>query len=126
LHKKPTVLGAQKALQVLSNVVLETPMQYNNRLSDVFSSSVFLKREDQQQVRSFKIRGAYNKINALDPKELKKGIVCASAGNHAQGFAFSCNLLKIKGIVYMPIPTPNQKVEQVKMFGGPYVSIVLI
>ena len=126
MHKKPTVLGAQNALQVLSTVVQETPLQYNKRLSDALSASIYLKREDQQQVRSFKIRGAFNKINALDPKELEKGIVCASAGNHAQGFAFSCNQLRITGIVYMPIPTPNQKVEQVKMFGGSYVSIVLV
>ena len=126
MQNKPTILGVQKALKLIAEVALESPLQFNERLSNSFSSSIYLKREDQQQVRSFKIRGAYNKINALDPKELKKGIVCASAGNHAQGFAFSCNQLKIKGIVYMPIPTPNQKVEQVKMFGGPYVSIVLI
>ena len=113
MHKKPTVLGAQKALQVLSTVVQETPLQFNKRLSESLSASIFLKREDQQQVRSFKIRGAFNKINALDPKELEKGIVCASAGNHAQGFAFSCNQLRITGIVYMPIPTPNQKVEPI-------------
>jgi threonine dehydratase len=101
-------------------------LQFNKRLSDAFSASIFLKREDQQQVRSFKIRGAFNKINALPKNELQKGIVCASAGNHAQGFAFSCNQLKITGTVFMPTPTPNQKVEQVKMFGGSYVSIVLI
>lgn len=126
MNKKPTIIGAQKALHVLSTVVLETPLQFNKRLSDAFSASIFLKREDQQQVRSFKIRGAFNKINALPKNELQKGIVCASAGNHAQGFAFSCNQLKITGTVFMPTPTPNQKVDQVKMFGGSYVSIVLI
>ncbi|MGB2152762.1 MAG: threonine ammonia-lyase IlvA [Flavobacteriaceae bacterium] len=125
MQNKPTILGAQNALQVISKVALESPLQYNERLSNSFSSSVYLKREDQQQVRSFKIRGAFNKINSLSKSELQKGIVCASAGNHAQGFAFSCNQLKILGTVFMPIPTPSQKIEQVKMFGGPYVSIVL-
>ena len=125
MQNKPTILGAQNALQVISKVALESPLQYNERLSNSFSSSVYLKREDQQQVRSFKIRGAFNKINSLPKSELQKGIVCASAGNHAQGFAFSCNQLKISGTVFMPIPTPSQKVEQVRMFGGPYVSIVL-
>tara|TARA_Y100000389_G_scaffold205085_1_gene262920 strand:+ start:5764 stop:7017 length:1254 start_codon:yes stop_codon:yes gene_type:complete len=125
LQNKPTILGAQNALQVISKVALKSPLQYNERLSNSFSSSVYLKREDQQQVRSFKIRGAFNKINSLPKSELQKGIVCASAGNHAQGFAFSCNQLMISGTVFMPIPTPSQKVEQVRMFGGPYVSIVL-
>ena len=125
MQKKPTILGVQKALQLISEVALESPLQFNERLSNSFSSFIYLKREDQQQVRSFKIRGAFNKINSLSKSELQKGIVCASAGNHAQGFAFSCNQLKISGTVFMPIPTPSQKVEQVKMFGGPHVSIVL-
>jgi threonine dehydratase len=125
LQNKPTILGVQKALKLIAEVALESPLQFNERLSNSFSSSIYLKREDQQQVRSFKIRGAFNKINSLSESELQKGIVCASAGNHAQGFAFSCNQLKISGTVFMPIPTPSQKVEQVKMFGGPHVSIVL-
>ena len=125
MQKKPTILGVQKALQLIAEVAVESPLQFNERLSNSFSSSIYLKREDQQQVRSFKIRGAFNKINSLSESELQKGIVCASAGNHAQGFAFSCNQLKISGTVFMPIPTPSQKVEQVKMFGGPHVSIVL-
>ena len=125
MQKKPTILGVQKALQLIAEVAVESPLQFNERLSNSFSSSIYLKREDQQQVRSFKIRGAFNKINSLSESELQMGIVCASAGNHAQGFAFSCNQLKISGTVFMPIPTPSQKVEQVKMFGGPHVSIVL-
>ena len=125
MQNKPTILGVQKALKLIAEVALESPLQFNERLSNSFSSSIYLKREDQQQVRSFKIRGAFNKINSLSESELQKGIVCASAGNHAQGFAFSCNQLKISGTVFMPIPTPSQKVEQVKMFGGPHVSIVL-
>ena len=79
MQNKPTILGAQNALQVISKVALESPLQYNERLSNSFSSSVYLKREDQQQVRSFKIRGAFNKINSLPKSELQKGIVCASA-----------------------------------------------
>jgi len=75
------------------------------------------KREDLQQVRSYKIRGAYNKMSSLTETEIENGIVCASAGNHAQGVALSCKLLKIKGTIFMPSPTPNQKIEQVKMFG---------
>lgn len=122
---RPTLLGAKKALQTISKVVVETPLQFNQRLSNALKSSVYLKREDQQQVRSFKIRGSYNKISTLLKKDFERGIVCASAGNHAQGFAFSCNQLKIKGKVFMPIPTPNQKIEQVKMFGEDYISIIL-
>jgi threonine dehydratase len=87
---------------------------------------MLFKREDLQQVRSYKIRGAYNKISSLTNEETKNGIVCASAGNHAQGVALSCQLLKIKGKIFMPAPTPNQKVEQVKMFGKEFVEVVLI
>jgi len=76
-------------------------------------------------VRSFKIRGAFNKIITLNTSERSKGIVCASAGNHAQGFAFSCNALKIKGTVFMPVPTPQQKIDQVSMFGRDYIEICL-
>tara|TARA_B100000809_G_C15136810_1_gene530999 strand:+ start:40 stop:1173 length:1134 start_codon:yes stop_codon:yes gene_type:complete len=86
---------------------------------------MFFKREDFQTVRSYKIRGAYHKISSLSLSETKKGIVCASAGNHAQGVALSCKLLKIKGTIYMPLPTPNQKIEQVKMFGEEYVEIIM-
>ena len=78
---------------------------------------MLFKREDLQRVRSYKIRGAYNKLSSLTAEETKHGIICASAGNHAQGVALSCQLLKIKGKIFMPAPTPNQKVEQVKMFG---------
>jgi threonine dehydratase len=86
---------------------------------------VYLKREDLQVVRSFKIRGAYNMIRSLTPAELEKGIVCASAGNHAQGVAFSCNALGIHGKIFMPSTTPNQKVKQVRRFGGDNVEVVL-
>ena len=122
----PSVEGALKAKARLSTVVLETPWQPIERWSKKLDATVFLKREDLQQVRSFKIRGAYNKIKTLSQSECEQGIVCASAGNHAQGFAFSCRDLRIKGTVFMPLPTPKQKVEQVRMFGGDFVDIQLV
>ena len=109
----------------LESEVLETPLTINATQSRKFSSSIYLKREDLQQVRSYKIRGAFNKISSLSQNELQKGVVCASAGNHAQGVAFSCSKLQIKGYIFMPTPTPKQKIEQVKMFGGKYVEIIL-
>ena len=114
-----------EAKENLNEVVLKTPLQFNINLSDKFKSKVYLKREDLQQVRSYKIRGAYNKISNLNQIQQSKGIVCASAGNHAQGVAYSCNLLKIKGIIYMPKTTPKQKIKQVQLFGKSFVEIVL-
>ncbi|PDH50191.1 MAG: threonine dehydratase [Bacteroidetes bacterium MED-G20] len=113
------------ASNLLNTIVKKTPLQFNGRLSDSNNCSVWLKREDLQEVRSFKIRGAFNKIYSLKNTERKKGVVCSSAGNHAQGFAKSCMELKIKGTVFMPTITPKQKIEQVKMFGGDYIKIVL-
>lgn len=115
-----------KAHHVLKEVVVRTPLQLDATLSSKYECNVYLKREDLQVVRSFKIRGAYNMIRSLQPEDLEKGIVCASAGNHAQGVAFSCNALGIQGKVYMPSTTPNQKVKQVKRFGGSHVEVVLI
>lgn len=115
-------LAAKKQLQA---VVSPTPLTENLNLSDEFESTVLLKREDLQIVRSYKIRGAYNKISSLTEQEKNQGIVCASAGNHAQGVAYSCNLLKIAGKIYMPKTTPKQKVKQVQLFGKSFVEIVL-
>lgn len=115
-------LAAKKQLE---GVVSPTPLTENLNLSDEFESTVLLKREDLQIVRSYKIRGAYNKISSLTEQEKKQGIVCASAGNHAQGVAYSCNLLKITGKIYMPKTTPKQKVKQVQLFGKSFVEIVL-
>ena len=122
---RPSIEGALRAQSRLDGVALLTPFQYLERYSKAFNAQVFTKREDLQQVRSFKIRGAYNKIVSLTAEERQQGIVCASAGNHAQGFAYSCNSLNIKGIVFMPLPTPKQKIEQVRMFGGAAVEIRL-
>jgi len=109
----------------IKDVVLETPFLQNYNLSEQYDCKVFLKREDMQSVRSFKIRGAYNKIKGLSSDEVTNGVVCASAGNHAQGVALSCSKLKIKCTIYMPNPTPNQKITKVKQFGGEWVEVIL-
>jgi threonine dehydratase len=115
-----------RAHHVLREVIVRTPLQRDAVLSAKYNCNVYLKREDLQVVRSFKIRGAYNMIRNLTPAEMEKGIVCASAGNHAQGVAFSCNALGIHGKIFMPSTTPNQKVKQVRRFGGNNVEVVLI
>ena len=122
----PAVEDIKKASGTLAEILEPTPFQKNNNLSDVYEAEVYLKREDLQMVRSYKIRGAYNKIRSIAPEVLKYGIVCASAGNHAQGVAFSCNKLQIMGSIYMPVTTPKQKIEQVRMFGKEYIDIVLV
>jgi threonine dehydratase len=119
-------IDINKAYEVLKNVVLKTPLQFHKKLSERFGAQVYLKREDLQIVRSYKIRGAYNLMQSLDDETKSKGIVCASAGNHAQGVAYSCKALNIKGVIYMPAITPKQKINQVRMFGGEHIEIVLI
>ncbi|MBO9597052.1 MAG: threonine ammonia-lyase IlvA [Cohnella sp.] len=114
------------AHRVLQEVIAPTPLQHNRALSLKFGCNVYLKREDLQIVRSFKIRGAYNLISSLTGEERSRGVVCASAGNHAQGVAFSCHKLGIQGIIYMPATTPRQKINQVKLFGGDQIDIRLI
>ena len=121
----PTVEAIEKASGVLEEILTPTPFQKNPNLSDIYDAEVYLKREDLQMVRSYKIRGAYNKIRSIDPDSMKNGIVCASAGNHAQGVAFSCSKLKIMGSIFMPVTTPKQKIEQVRMFGKEFIEIVL-
>ena len=121
----PRVENIEKASEVLKEILEPTPFHKNADLSTKYEADVYLKREDLQMVRSYKIRGAYNKIRSIDPETLKYGIVCASAGNHAQGVAFSCNKLQIMGSIYMPTTTPKQKIEQVRMFGKEYIDIVL-
>lgn len=123
----PSLEAIKMARKSLENITNYTPLQYNSRLSETFGANIFLKREDLQPVRSYKLRGAYNKIKSLFNKgKTSDGIVCASAGNHAQGVAFSCKQLQIKGTVYMPVTTPKQKLEQVEMFGGNFVEIKLV
>lgn len=123
LPKIETVVAAKI---ILNSIIESTPLQQNRNLSDKFQANIFLKREDLQIVRSYKIRGAFNKIKSLSAAQMKKGIICASAGNHAQGVAYSCQMLGIHGIIYMPSTTPKQKVKQVKMFGKDKAEVILI
>ena len=121
----PHTFNFEAAAERLKPAVLNTPLQLNASLSAKYKCKVYLKREDLQVVRSYKIRGAYNMISQLSLKRKNKGVVCASAGNHAQGFAWSCKSLGIKGIIFMPSPTPRQKVNQVKMFGGEWIELIM-
>ncbi|MBI5372910.1 MAG: threonine ammonia-lyase [Sphingobacteriales bacterium] len=114
------------AHQRLKKVVKRTPLILNAGLSKKYQCKIYLKREDLQAVRSYKLRGAYNMMSLLSPEQLQRGVVCASAGNHAQGFAFSCKKLHAKGVVFMPIITPKQKVNQTRMFGDGHIEIKLI
>jgi len=116
----------QEAALRLKGIVNRTPLQFNHNLSRKYGCNIFLKREDLQIVRSYKLRGAYNMMSKLSREQLEKGVVCASAGNHAQGFAYSCKKLNAKGVVFMPNITPGQKVSQTKMFGEKYVEIHLV
>jgi len=118
-------LDFMSAQERLKNVVRRTPLEFNQGLSDKYDCEVYLKREDMQIVRSYKLRGAYNMISQLSEEQLQKGVVCASAGNHAQGVAFSCKRLGIKGVIFMPEITPKQKVKQTTMFGNGQIDIVL-
>lgn len=115
----------QKARLVIKDVITHTPLTRNDNLSKRYDANVFLKREDLQVVRSFKIRGAYYKMSQLSEQEVADGIVCASAGNHAQGVAMACAKLDVKGIIFMPTTTPKQKINRVKHFGEGKVEIRL-
>jgi threonine dehydratase len=119
-------LDSKAASQRLEHIVKHTPLIYNPKLSEKYNCEVYLKREDQQIVRSYKLRGAYNMISQLNAEELSRGVVCASAGNHAQGVAFSCDKLGINGVIFMPEITPKQKVQQTEMFGNGKVELVLV
>ncbi|MFN8673606.1 MAG: threonine ammonia-lyase IlvA [Candidatus Sericytochromatia bacterium] len=123
--KLPSIADFQAAKVRLSNVINHTPLMENINLSNIFQAKIYLKREDLQVVRSYKIRGAYNKISTLSSEQAKNGVVCASAGNHAQGVALSCNKLGINGKIYMPSTTTAQKIRSVKMFGKDNIEIVL-
>ncbi len=122
----PTISEVEAAASRLQEVVYKSPFEHNLTYSDAMQATIYFKREDLQQVRSYKIRGAFNKIATLSKAQQQAGVVCASAGNHAQGVAFACAHLKLKGTVFMPIPTPKQKVAQVSMFGGKWIDIQLV
>ena len=122
----PALNDVMSAEHTLGEILTATPLMHNRNLSDKFGAEIMLKREDLQMVRSYKIRGAYNKIRSLTKEQTERGICCASAGNHAQGVALSCNKLQIEGKIFMPVTTPKQKINQVKMFGGEFVEVVLV
>jgi len=118
-------LNFVSAQERLKNVVRRTPLEFNQNLSDKYECEIYLKREDLQIVRSYKLRGAYNMISQLNEEQRQRGVVCASAGNHAQGVAFSCRRLGIKGVIFMPEITPKQKVKQTEMHGNGNIEIIL-
>lgn len=123
----PAVLLAnvERAARNLAPVIYKTPLLQNHGLSRLHGATVLLKREDLQVVRSYKIRGAYHKMSTLPPAAGEREIVCASAGNHAQGVAYACQLLGLKGYIFMPAQTPAQKVDKVRLFGKEFVEVVL-
>ena len=100
----------------MKNIIRRTPLEWNHRLSEKLNSHIYLKREDLQTIRSFKIRGAYQKIIHSPNKD--KGFVTASAGNHAQGVAYSCNRLGLESCIFVPENTPRQKIARIEYFGG--------
>lgn len=115
-----------QAAQRLQSAVRVTPLELCKRLSEMYGADIYLKREDLQEIRSFKIRGAFNVMSALSQEEKERGVVCASAGNHAQGVAYGCSVLGIKGAIFMPTVTPKQKIEKVKKFAGQWAEIMLV
>lgn len=123
-----TVMTKDKILEaykVLKPIVRQTPLQRDEYLSDKYQANIYLKREDLQIVRSFKLRGAYYAMSQLSKDQLAKGVVCASAGNHAQGVAYTANALNAHADIFMPVTTPHQKIQQVNYFGGDHVTIHL-
>ncbi len=119
-------LNFEEAAKRLKKIVTKTPLQLNQNLSRRYNANVYLKREDLQIVRSYKLRGAYNMMSSLSKEALENGVTTASAGNHAQGFAYSCRKLNVKGIIFMPVITPKQKINQTKFFGEENIEIKLI
>jgi len=122
----PNLHQIKRVAEQLKGVVYQTPLQFSNTLSARFGANIYLKREDLQLVRSYKIRGAFHKISNLPNQLRQKGVVTASAGNHAQGVAFACASLQIHAIIFMPQSTPLQKVEAVRFFGKDFIRIMLI
>lgn len=120
------ILDPLAAAKRLKDIITHSPLIRNTRLSEKYGCDLYLKREDLQVVRSYKLRGAYNMISQLTPEQLAKGVVCASAGNHAQGVAYSCRKLNTRGVIFMPEITPKQKVDQTRMFGDGMIEIILV
>lgn len=122
----PSLESIFEAAERLKGVAVHTPLMENLLLSERYGANIYLKREDLQVVRSYKIRGAYNKMARLSAAELAKGVVCASAGNHAQGLAYACHKMQVKGTIFMPTTTPKQKIKQVQLFGKDSIQIMLV
>lgn len=120
-----SVEAITRASHRLRGVAMKTHLQHSHRLSERYGANVYLKREDLQAVRSYKIRGAYNKMALLSDEQKSRGVVCASAGNHAQGVALACALMQVKGMIFMPTVTPLQKVNKVRSFGKEFVEVVM-
>jgi threonine dehydratase len=110
----------------ISDVVTRTPLQRSERLSDAVGATVYLKREDLQAVRSYKLRGATNLLRQLSADEIAAGVVCSSAGNHAQGFAMACRSMGIRGRVYVPAKTPKQKRDRIRYHGGEFIELIAV
>jgi threonine dehydratase len=113
------------AAKRIAGVVTPSPLQFSDRLSATTGANVYLKREDLQVVRSYKLRGAYNLLVQLSDQELAAGVVCSSAGNHAQGFAFACRTLGVHGRVYVPAKTPKQKRDRIRYHGGEFIDLIV-
>ena len=120
-----TAADIDAAAHRISGVVARSPLQHCDRLSDITGARVFLKREDLQSVRSYKIRGAYNLLSQLTADQLQAGVVCSSAGNHAQGFALACRSMQVHGRVYVPGKTPKQKRDRIRYHGGDFIELIV-
>ncbi len=131
LSQSPTPLpplcaaDIDSAAKRIAPVVTPTPLQLSDRLSEITGAQVYLKREDLQVVRSYKLRGAYNLLVQLSDEEMAAGVVCSSAGNHAQGFAYACRTLGVHGRVYVPAKTPKQKRDRIRYHGGEFIELIV-
>ena len=120
-----TAADIDEAAARIAGVVTQSPLQFSDRLSHATGTQVYLKREDLQAVRSYKLRGAYNLLMQLTPDELAAGVVCSSAGNHAQGFALACRSMGVHGRVYVPAKTPKQKRDRIRYHGGEFIELIV-
>ncbi|GAA0343526.1 threonine ammonia-lyase IlvA [Micropruina glycogenica] len=120
-----TAQSIDEAAERLAGVVIQSPLQYNERLSAATGAKVWLKREDLQPVRSYKLRGAYNLIAQLSAAERTAGVVCASAGNHGQGVAYACARLGIKAQIFVPSTTPRQKRQRMRQLGEGWAELIV-
>ncbi|WP_319436471.1 threonine ammonia-lyase IlvA [Mycobacterium sp. RTGN5] len=127
-HRLSAPLSAadiDEAARRISGVVSQSPLEHSDRLSQATGAEVYLKREDLQSVRSYKVRGAYNLLRQLSEAELTAGVVCSSAGNHAQGFALACRSMGVHGRVYVPAKTPKQKRDRIRYHGGEFIELIV-